>query len=182
MPFEGVKAGPPPRKDAQSRPAVKRQSGKLAAREEAAGGILQILGYGCVLVGWHADAGAIGQHGPGLAHELAVVAETDSNLAKGLDSLLQVGPYGTLIVAAMPLALQVMANHGILKPEAFAAAGVVSPAALSADVKATLAEQSRQALLRQRDAEKRLRETHENLEAERMAANGSQAQGEPVSA
>lgn len=182
MPFEGIKAGPPPPREgtrARSGPAPeKRASVKQKAREEAANGVGQILAFGCMVAGQLADAGAIGLHWPNVAHEAAAIAETDEKMAKGLDYLLEVGPYGNLIVVVLPLVGQLLANHHIVKPEALAGAGVVHPEALEADVKAEMARRAMEAIRQQREAEAELR----RMQAEMMAAqNGSEApQNEPA--
>jgi hypothetical protein len=174
MPFEGIKAGPPPPKDGprvRSNPATAaRSSAKQKAREEAANGVGQILAFGCMIAGQLADAGAIGLHWPAISHEAAAVAENDPKMAKGLDYLLEVGPYGNFIVVCLPLVGQILANHKIVKPEALAGVGVVHPEALEADVKASMARQAMAALQQQRAAEEELA----RMQAEMMAsANGA---------
>ena len=174
MPFEGVNAGPPPvRGGSTSSPraaAPKRASGKQRVREEAAAGVFQIVGFGAMLAGWHADAGAIQVHGPGIAHGVASMAEGNPKIAAGLDKLAETGPYGEAIILIMPLALQLMANHGLVKPELVASAGVVHPDTLAADVKAQMATQAHEALLRQKAAEAELTRLHAEMSA---ATNGA---------
>lgn len=170
MPYEGVQGTPPPlRAERATRPtaSAKRASGKLAAREEAANGIGQLVAFGFMISGQLADAGAVGEHWPNISHELAVTAENDAKLAKGLDKLLEVGPYGSLIIAVLPLAGQILANHGVVKPEAMAGIGVVHPESLEADVKASMAMQAADAVHRQRQAEEALRQAQAS-----MSANG----------
>lgn len=171
MPFEGVKAGPPPPRDAPPRKAPeKRATGKQKAREEAANGIGQLISFGFMVSGQLADAGAVGMHWPNIAHEAAAVAETDQKMARGLDYLLEVGPYGNLIIVCLPLVGQLLANHKIVKPEALAGAGVVHPEALEADVKASMARQAAEAVRQQRAAEEELM----RLQMEMMGSqNGS---------
>ena len=181
MPFEGVKAGPPPPKEGATRPRPmpeKRVSGKQKAREEAANGIGQLLSFGLMVSGQLADAGAIGQHWPNIAHEAAAVAETDQKMARGLDYLLEVGPYGNLIIVCLPLVGQLLANHKVVKPEALAGAGVVHPEALEADVKAHMARQAMAAIQQQKAAEEELAELRMRMQ---MSDNGSaESQGERV--
>lgn len=174
MPFEGIKAGPPPPKEGTRPKAVapeKRFSAQAKAREEAANGVGQILAFGCMVAGQLADAGAVSLHWPNLAHEAAAIAETDKKMAKGLDYLLEVGPYGNLIVIALPFVGQLLANHKVVRAEALAGMGVVHPDALEADVKAQMARQAMAAIQQQKAAEEELR----RMQAEMMAAtNGSQ--------
>lgn len=171
MPYEGMKtAAPPPRNTPRVPKAPEpRASAKQKAREEAANGIGQILAFGCMVSGNLADAGAIGMHWPGLAHEAAVIADTDAKMASALDYLLQVGPYGNFIVAALPLVAQVIVNHGIVKPEAMAGAGVVHPDTLAAEVKRDMALKAMEAMRAQQEAEAQMREMAQQM---RASANG----------
>ena len=125
----------PPRVNRPPTPTQKRQSGKLVERAEAVQGLFQLAGF---VAGWHADAGAIGQHSPAISTELAALAEKNASVAKFIDSLTEAGPYAGLIVAVMPLTLQILANHGILKGD-MSAVGVKPPAILEAEVKTSLA-------------------------------------------
>lgn len=185
MPFEGIKAGPPPRREGsqvRSGPAPeKRASAKQKAREEAANGVGQIIAFGCMVMGQLADAGAVGMHWPNMAHEAAAIAETDPKMAKGLDYLLEVGPYGNFIVICLPFVGQLLANHKIVKPESLAGMGVVHPEALEADVKAQMARQAMAALQAQRAAEEELRAMQEQMMAAQASPNG-QGQSQDVPA
>lgn len=157
MPFEGVKVGPPPPKEGVRRPAPeKRVTGRQKAREEAANGIGQLIGFGFMVTGQLADAGAVGMHWPAIAHELASVAETDEKMGKALDYLLEVGPYGNLIVVALPFIGQLLVNHKIVKPEALAGANVVPPEALEASMHAQMAETKMHAIRVRQEAEEQL--------------------------
>jgi hypothetical protein len=124
-----------------------------------------------MVTGQLADAGAIGHHWPGFAHELAMTADNDPKLAKALDKLLEVGPYGNLIIAALPLVGQLLANHALVKPEAMAGMGVVHPETLTAEAKAMLARQAAEAARMQRQAEEDLRAAQ--MEAMQQSQNGS---------
>lgn len=166
MPFEGVKIAPPPSRSAAPRPAPeKRTSGKLKLREEAANGIGQIIAFGSMASGNFADAGAIGMHWPGMAHEAAVIAESDAKMAGALDYLLQVGPYGKLITLSLPLVAQLLVNHGIVKPEQMAGAGVVHPDALAAQVRTDMARQAMEAIRAQQAAEAEMEELRQEMAA-----------------
>jgi hypothetical protein len=170
MPYEGVKgAAPPPKVPRAVKAPEPRASAKQKAREEAANGIGQIVAFGCMVSGNLADAGAIGMHWPGIAHEAAVIADTDAKMASALDYLLEVGPYGNFIVAVLPLAAQIIVNHGLVKPEAMAGAGVVHPDALAAEVKRDMALKAMEAMRAQQEAEAEMRRMAEEMRAN---ANG----------
>jgi hypothetical protein len=173
MPFEGVRNAAPPPKVTAPRPAAapKKSSGKQALREEAANGIGQIVAFGAMVSGQLADAGAIGMHWPGMAHEAAVTAETDAKMAALLDKLLEVGPYGNLIIATLPLVAQLLVNHSLVKLEAMAGAGVVHPDALTAQVRAEMARKAMDAMRDQQRAESELKQMAAQMAA---AQNGTE--------
>lgn len=147
----------PPRKAAARQARMPKAPSKTSAREDAANGIFQLAGFGLILGRQYADAGAINMHGAPIAHELATLAESNDGIAKGLDYLLEAGPYAGLITAVMPLALQIMANHKVIRADLIAGGGVVPPEALEAEVKATMARQASEAIKRQHEAEAELR-------------------------
>ena len=60
------------------------------------------------------DAVAVAMHSPPLVEALNETAKTDERLAKVLDRLTAVGPYGLVLAAAMPMAMQIAANHKII--------------------------------------------------------------------
>lgn len=176
MPYEGVKAAAPPPKTTRAIPKAPepRASAKQKAREEAANGIGQIIAFGCMVSGNLADAGAVGMHWPNMAHEAAVIADTDSKMATGLDYLLEVGPYGNFIVACLPFAAQLLVNHGLVKAEAMAGAGVVHPETLAAEVKRDMAQKAMEAMRAQAEAEAQMRE----MAAQMRAAQNSHGDAE----
>jgi hypothetical protein len=82
------------------------------------------------------DAMAISLHTPGIATAVNAMAQEDEQLAALLDRILKVGPYGALLAAVTPLALQIAANHrmlpanpdvGILTPDQLMAAANPDP-------------------------------------------------------
>ncbi len=64
------------------------------------------------------DSAALTLHGPTVAAAIAQVAADNANVARVLDKAAQVGPYGALFAALMPLAVQIAANHKIIPPNA----------------------------------------------------------------
>lgn len=185
MPYEGIQGTPPPIRNTstQSGSGGSKRAGsgsrKMQAREEAANGIGQILSFGCMATGQMADAGAIGLHWPNIAHEAAQVAETDEKIAKALDYLLEVGPYGNLIVVTLPFVAQILVNHKILKAEQMAGANVVHPDSLEAQAKAHMARQAMQAIRQQRQAEEELRQMQAQMAADMAGNNGQAPSPEP---
>lgn len=113
-------APPPPKKAGKPKPPPKR------TRPDYRPGITALLSLPAGLVGAAgatlgrrelvADAATIMAHAPGLAGGLDELAGQDPRVAAVLDRVLQAGPYGALITAVVPMAAQILANHGILKP------------------------------------------------------------------
>lgn len=128
----------------------------LEKREDAVNGLFQIAGLGMIMAGQFADAGAISLHSPAVSHEVAVLAEDNSQIAGYIDRLLQVGPYAALVTAIAPLALQLVVNHGIIKPEKVSGQGIVPPDILESQVKTEMARMQMEAIRQQQEAEKEL--------------------------
>jgi hypothetical protein len=99
-----------------------------------------------------ADAAAIGQHFPPVAQELANIADNNETIAKPIDFLIEVGPYGALITAAMPLVLQIMANHKMIDASQLVSQGVVPPEVLESQMKAQVAQMQARAMREQQQA------------------------------
>jgi hypothetical protein len=107
-----------------------------SAREEGVKGLFQVGAAICIMRELYADAGACVLHSEKISHEAAVLAETNEGIAKGLDYLIQMGPYSALLTAVLPFALQIAANHGKIDAEKATGLGVLSPADLEEKIKA----------------------------------------------
>jgi hypothetical protein len=71
----------------------------------------------CVAFGQHADAAAVGDHGETLARGVADAAMQDEKLGSLVELLSKSsGPWLTVAMAALPLTLQVLANHSVIRP------------------------------------------------------------------
>jgi hypothetical protein len=102
-------------------------------------GILQLVAAPLAVAGiknpaFAVDAATIHVHAAPLADAMQETAEQVPQFAAVLDKILTVGPYGALLAAVMPLAVQVMANHGVLPPEVSKAMGAQSPEELMAQM------------------------------------------------
>jgi hypothetical protein len=118
-----------------SAPAPQTASSRRETREAALSEAGDMLALGLMMAKQPADAGAISQHGPAIAHEMALIAETDDKVAGFLDRLTTVGPYAGLMKAAIPLALQIAVNHKRLPADKLTGTmGVMNPADLEAMV------------------------------------------------
>ena len=112
-PSPGPSAPKPPRK---TRP-------RAAEPDYRAGvaGLLQIPSFLLAALGrknpaFSLDAATITLHTPNMAEAIHQTALQDDRVAAVLDKVLQVGPYGALLGALMPVALQIATNHGKMPP------------------------------------------------------------------
>jgi hypothetical protein len=125
---------------------------------------------GLMMAGQLADAATIPRHWPNVAGEIAELAETNEGVAKGIDYLMTVGPYAGILTAALPMVLQIMANHKRVPAAGLAHAGVVPPEALEAEMLASAAKAQADAIAAQQEAEAELA----RVQAQMMAAqNGN---------
>jgi hypothetical protein len=154
--LSGAAVAPPRSARGGSRGTPVKITTKKEERREAVQGVWQLAGFGCVILRQYADAGAIGLHSEPITNELVDLADKNDRVAKALDYLTEAGPYAGLIVAVMPLALQVLTNHGLIRGELVAGGGVVPPAALESQVRADMARQATAALQAQQEAEAEL--------------------------
>jgi len=173
-----VESGPqrktPPRRESSPKMTSNVPATTQQMREEAANGFFQMAGLGCIMFGQYADAGAISMHGPNISRVAAEMAKTNELIAKGLDSLLTVGPYAELIGVLLPFAMQLMANHKILPAEKLSGANVVSPDMLESTVKTQMAVQAMQQMQMQKAAEEELRLMQEEMMASQNGSNSSE--------
>lgn len=163
MPFSPKAPTPPPVKRAPKPKAPKPPSPRLQEREDSVNGVLQTASFMCVLTGQYADSGALGLHGPRVAHELAVVAEDSEPIGNALDYLNKVGPYTSLILAVMPLVFQIAVNHGMGNAQAMAGVGVQPPEQLAMQVQTQMAAQAAEQIRAKREADEELRQAMAEL-------------------
>lgn len=104
-------APPPP----ASRPGRPRASSapKKTDYRPALNGLMQIAALPLSVV-YPMDAAAIALYGPAVTEALNELAQQRPEVAAALERLLQVGPYGLVIAAGLPLLAQIMANHRML--------------------------------------------------------------------
>lgn len=94
-------------------------------------GLLQIPSFALGVLGrrneaFALDAATITLHSGNIAEAVNDTAQQDERVAAILDKILEVGPYGALLAALMPVALQMAANHGKIPPNE--SLGIMSPA------------------------------------------------------
>ena len=76
--------------------------------------MLGVVGMQTNNVALVADGAVIADATPTIATALNEIAQQRPEFAAALDRILQVGPYGALLTAVMPLAFQLMANHNVI--------------------------------------------------------------------
>lgn len=157
---------PPPPSDDSNEPQTLEEK-----RIEAVTGIFQLAQFGTLTFGQFADAGAIGEHSGAMTKEIVALAEKNKQIASKVDLLIEVGPYAGLVAVALPFALQILCNHGILKPENFVNAGVVTKETLEHRMKSALLKQQMEAMQAQQQLEEEMRLLHEEM-MEKTNANG----------
>lgn len=102
-------------------PGTRTKARQKAATPYAEGinGIFQVAATGCIVLGqgkpaYVADAVAISEHGPNIANALELLANERPEVAAVLDRVMQIGPYGVVIAAVVPLVAQILANHNLV--------------------------------------------------------------------
>jgi hypothetical protein len=155
MPIDVSAVKAPPRKSTGTRTPTKATVETKSPNERRVEGLLGLaqLGQGfCLITQQWADAAAIGKHFPPVAVELANIADGNEFIAKPIDFLIEVGPYGALVTAAMPLVMQILANHKIIDASKLINQGVVPPEVLEAQMKAQVAKMQADAMREQAQA------------------------------
>lgn len=172
MPFTNDSTPPSGARNTSSRPKTTKIPASRAARTEALTGLGQLAQVPLIATKQHADAAVIGKYWGNISQEVATLAESQPAIAKFVDPLLNVGPYAGLVVAVLPMVLQVMVNHGIAQPGAM---GTVPKNALAAQMEAELAQVELAAMQAQAQAEKAAQETRNQIELARRQVADSQA-------
>lgn len=89
------------------------------------------LGWGVLAVSSPADAAALQLHGPGMVEAWNALAQENATVARGIEWLTTGSAYGAVVMATVPMALQVLANHRRLDHERLSALGVQDPGVLA---------------------------------------------------
>lgn len=174
MPIVSISQGsapskrPTPRASAAHKTATPTVSAG-EAREQGLLGLFQMAGAVCVMRGLYSDTGACSIHGPAISHEAAVLAESNEGIAKGLDYLIQMGPYSALLTAVLPFGLQIAANHGRIDADKASGLGVMDPATLEAKVKADVEQQKLAFMQQAKDAKEATEKAKAELAKETAA-------------
>ncbi len=112
---------------APSAPSARRGPGRPRAVKpsyaDKVQGLLQLPAAALALAGTAkdsdalvADAATLSEYAGPLSQALGDLAESKPEFAAVLDKVLSVGPYGALLAVAVPMVLQVLANHKLMPP------------------------------------------------------------------
>jgi hypothetical protein len=98
-------------------------------------GLLQLISTPLVIAGTNqpaylADAMAVSHHSPQIASALNDLAKQRPEIAAVLHRILAAGPYAALITAIIPLAVQILTNHGGIPLETAMVLGAQDPMSL----------------------------------------------------
>jgi hypothetical protein len=168
MPITGNSGAPPARPAKASGAAAKpKTTSRTAQRSEAIAGLGQIAQGALIATGQLADAGAVGIHFPGIAGEIARLADADAKVAAIIDPLLKVGPYTALLTAVLPLAMQIAVNHKRIPAGTM---GTVPGELLDSQIKTSMARQQLEVKRQQAEVERQLAEMQADQDAAEAAA------------
>lgn len=143
-------------------PVVETPRSVRELREDGLNGLGQV-GQGLLLaIKQYADAATVGIHWGNITPELAKLADQYEVLAKPIDLLIQIGPFGALIGTLLPFAAQLAANHRFISPGAM---NTAPPEMLSAQMQTQLAKMQAEMLKAQKAAMEELKTTQEELDA-----------------
>jgi len=120
----------PPRKSATVKPSQTspaRAGAVASGRQESVDGLFKMAAAACIMRGNYADAGAISMHSESISREVATLAAQNEQVAKLVDYMTSAGPYSGILIAVLPLALQLAANHDRINPDKAAGLGGVLP-------------------------------------------------------
>lgn len=171
MPIDTSLMSAAPPRNSRGRATAAPRKTVADSRTEAVTGIFQLIGFGCVVTGNYADAAAIGMHSDGISGEIVKLGAQNEKIGKGIDYLNEVGPYAGLISVAMPLVLQLLANHGRL--DATKVPGLSRPEILEAKVKAQMAAQAAAEMRQAQEAQAEYDRAVTAMQEAQMASNGT---------
>lgn len=139
---------------------------KRMDRANSLNSIAQIVSGGLLMFGQYADSETVLTYAPGICFQSAVIAEDHEAFATFLDQAEVATPYLGLAMAAIPMVLQVMANHGRIKPEKASGMGVMSPDMLERRAQTRLARRQTEILRQQLEAEEEAQAVYEQAQEE----------------
>jgi hypothetical protein len=184
MPLVGTVPPPPPAGRAKSSAKTPAKLAEVKphdntrreARIKTLDGYSQILQAGFLMTGLHADAETVDMHAPPLLGAIADIGDHHESFGEVLDKSDAFGPYLALAVAAIPMALQFMANHGRIDATKTNVGGILPPEQLANRRQAKLMKAQAEMIRQQRLAAEEAQRAHQEYQAEVQAYNQMAAQ------
>lgn len=134
---DGTPKAKPGRRSTGTTSRVGRTSSPRTRRNQkdyrpAVMGMVQMIAFPLTMAGAQKpelalDGAALVIHSPAIADALHEIAINNPQVAAVLEQLMQIGPYGALIGAMVPLAIQIAANHKVLPDGAAEQMGALKP-------------------------------------------------------
>jgi hypothetical protein len=180
MPLVGSVPPPPPA--TRSKTTAAKTPAKLSdvkpadtkrreARVKTLDGYSQILQAGFLMTGQLADAETVDMHAPPLLGAIADIGDHHEGFGEALDRSDAFGPYLALAVAAIPMALQFMANHGRIDATKTSVGGILPPDQLANRRQVKLMKAQAEMIRQQRIAHEEAARAQAELQAEIEAYN-----------
>jgi hypothetical protein len=120
----------------------------------------------------YADVATIDKHWGSVSEELAKLADAQPAFGNVIDNMTKAGPYAGLIVAVLPMVLQIGVNHGRVQPGML---GTVPKNLLAAQVEADMAAVKLAQMQQQAEAERAAQVMRQQTEVARKDVVNSQA-------
>lgn len=181
MPLVGEVPSPPPAvrsrttkttpKLADKKPVLPPDTERRDNRVKTLQGYSEIVQAGFLMAGWHADAETVDMHAPPLLNAVADIGDHHAGFGEALDKSDAFGPYLALAVAAIPMALQFMANHGRIDATKTNVGGIVPPDQLAHQRQAKLMKAQAAMIRKEREAREAAFQAQQELQAEIQAYN-----------
>lgn len=178
MPLVGEVPPPPPAKTPSTRTrTASPKSTKLADQspskiEERTKTLLEFasVGQGAMLMmGQYADAETVETFAPPFLSAVAKLGDTYPQLGESIDKAEGVGPIFAVFAAAVPMALQFMANHGRLDASKIGFGGIKDPAVLHNRQAAKVMQAQADMLSERRESEEAARAAQARMHSEVQA-------------
>lgn len=179
MPLVGEVPPPPPpaSKRAPRTPSTSTSSKKLVDQHpsqaaERAKSLMELAGIAqgiALMTGNYADAETIEMHAGNFLTAVAKLGDVHPQFGESLDATKNVSPYVAVFAAAVPMALQFMANHNRIDSAKLSFGGIKNPKVLADRQAAKVMNANANMIAEQREAEMAARDAQARLQAEVQA-------------
>jgi hypothetical protein len=188
MPLVGEVPAPPAKTRTPARSATPKKladqkpvdTTKKEARVATLTGYSEILQAGLLMFGQFADAETLDLHGAPFLAAVADMGDHHEAFGASLDKADALGPYMALAVAAIPMVMQFMANHGRIDASKISFGGIVPPDQLMHRRQAKLMEAQAEMIRAERLAQEKAHRAQAELQQEIEAFQALKSQREPA--